>query len=168
VIFFVLLWFRDHRQQPGRGRELGYAYTSHHQHVLFLFHTLLTFPTWPRSPRSSRREFTRTRGQLANGLHTGSYVLVFVVAPLLFSNLACVRGAAAAPQLPDLHRPAAGDQGSALGWLGGQAAEARIPLWESFKQTLTNKTFLIYMSSVATFFFGLQLFLAAWRSWQLT
>jgi GPH family glycoside/pentoside/hexuronide:cation symporter len=37
--------------------------------------------------------------------------------------------------------------------------EEKVPLWDSLKMTLTNKTFLIYISSVATFYFGLQFFL---------
>jgi Na+/melibiose symporter-like transporter len=37
--------------------------------------------------------------------------------------------------------------------------EEKVPLWDSLKMTLTNRTFLIYISSVATFYFGLQFFL---------
>ena len=42
---------------------------------------------------------------------------------------------------------------------GAAKAEPQIPLWDSLKMTLTNKVFQIYMSSVATFYFGLQFFL---------
>jgi Na+/melibiose symporter-like transporter len=44
----------------------------------------------------------------------------------------------------------------------GEAAKTAppdVPLWQSIKKTLSNRTFLIYMSSVATFYFGLQFFL---------
>jgi GPH family glycoside/pentoside/hexuronide:cation symporter len=37
--------------------------------------------------------------------------------------------------------------------------EPQVPLWTSLKQTLANKVFQVYMSSVATFYFGLQFFL---------
>ena len=36
---------------------------------------------------------------------------------------------------------------------------ADVPLWESVKMTLANRTFRIYMGSVAVFYFGLQFFL---------
>jgi Na+/melibiose symporter-like transporter len=42
---------------------------------------------------------------------------------------------------------------------GGKTAEADMPLWDSVRMTLANKTFRIYMLALATFFFGLQFFL---------
>ena len=41
----------------------------------------------------------------------------------------------------------------------GQIDVEDIPLWPSLQMTLANKTFRIYMLSLATFFFGLQFFL---------
>ena len=40
-----------------------------------------------------------------------------------------------------------------------QPNENDVPLWQSFKMTLANKTFRIYILALATFFFGLQFFL---------
>jgi glycoside/pentoside/hexuronide:cation symporter, GPH family len=163
VIFFVLLWF-----PPITGSSLGEnghwgnaLYVSIVSTCYFFFHTLLTVPYLASLSEIVTDENSRVRvASWQTVFNTGSYVLVFVVAPLLFSKFG-VRGAALLllPSFltfigPLLVIKEAPSDGSA-----GQAAEAKTPLWESFKQTLTNKTFLIYMSSVATFFFGLQLFL---------
>ena len=163
VIFFVLLWF-----PPITGSSLGAdgnwgnaLYVAVISTCYFFFHTLLTVPYLAALSEIVTDENSRVRvASWQTVFNTGSYVLVFVVAPLLFSKFG-VRGAALMllPSFltfigPLLVIKEAPSDGSA-----GQAAEAKIPLWQSFKQTLTNKTFLIYMSSVATFFFGLQLFL---------
>ncbi len=163
VIFFVLLWF-----PPITGTSLGEnghwgnaIYVAVISTCYFFFHTLLTVPYLAALSEIVTEENARVRvASWQTVFNTGSYVLVFVVAPLLFSKFG-VRGAALLllPSFltfigPLLVIKEAPSDGSA-----GQAAEVRTPLWDSFKQTLTNRTFLIYMSSVATFFFGLQLFL---------
>jgi GPH family glycoside/pentoside/hexuronide:cation symporter len=163
VIFFVLLWF-----PPITGDSLGAdgnwanaAYVAVVSTGYFFFHTLLTVPYLAALSGIVTDENSRVRvASWQTVFNTGSYVLVFVVAPLLFDSFG-VRGAALLllPSFltfigPLLVIKEAPSDGSA-----GQAAEERIPLWQSIKQTLANQTFLIYMSSVATFFFGLQLFL---------
>ena len=127
----------------------------------FFFHTLLTVPYLASLSEIVTDENSRVRvASWQTVFNTGSYVLVFVVAPLLFSKFG-VRGAALMllPSFLTFIGPLLVIKEDPTDGSAGQAAEARIPLWESFKQTLTNRTFLIYMSSVATFFFGLQLFL---------
>ena len=163
VIFFVLLWY-----PPITGASLGAdgnwgnaLYVSIISTAYFFFHTLLTVPYLAALSEIVPDENSRVRvASWQTVFNTGSYVLVFVVAPLLFAKFG-VRGAALMllPSFltfigPLLVIKEAPSDGSA-----GAAAEARVPLWQSMKMTLTNKTFLIYISSVATFFFGLQLFL---------
>jgi glycoside/pentoside/hexuronide:cation symporter, GPH family len=163
VIFFVLLWF-----PPITGSSLGAdgnwgnaLYVAVVSTGYFFFHTLLTVPYLASLSEIVVDENSRVRvASWQTVFNTGSYVLVFVVAPLLFAKFG-VRGAALlllpsfltfiGPLLVIKENPSDGS--------AGQAAEPSTPLWVSIKQTLQNRTFLIYMSSVATFFFGLQLFL---------
>jgi GPH family glycoside/pentoside/hexuronide:cation symporter len=92
---------------------------------------------------------------------TGGYVLTFVVAPMLFSRFG-VRGAALMllPSFITFIGPILVIKEDATNVASATSQiEKQVPLWDSLKMTLTNKTFMIYMSSVATFFFGLQFFL---------
>ncbi len=129
--------------------------------LYFFFHTLLTVPYLAALSEIVPDENSRVRvASWQTVFNTGSYVLVFVVAPLLFAKFG-VRGAALMllPELSDLHRTAAGHQGSSDRWVcRSESGKASIALGE-LEADPTNKTFLIYMSSVATFFFGLQFFL---------
>lgn len=163
IIFFVLLWF-----PPVTGTHLGpnghwgnVVYVAVISTCYFFFHTMITVPYLAALSEIVPDENSRVRvASWQTVFNTGSYVLVFVVAPMLFARFG-VRGAAIlllpsfitfiGPLLVIKEAPSDGSQ--------GRSAEKEVPLWESFKQTLTNRTFLIYMSSVATFFFGLQFFL---------
>jgi glycoside/pentoside/hexuronide:cation symporter, GPH family len=163
VIFFVLLWF-----PPITGNSLGTdgnwgnaIYVAIISTCYFFFHTLLTVPYLAALSEIVTDENSRVRvASWQTVFNTGSYVLVFVVAPLLFAKFG-VRGAALLllPSFLTFIGPLLVIKENPTDGSAGEPSEARIPLWESFKQTLTNKTFLIYVSSVGTFFFGLQLFL---------
>lgn len=163
VIFFILLWF-----PPITGASLGEnghwgnaVYVAVISTCYFFFHTLLTVPYLAALSEIVTDENSRVRvASWQTVFNTGSYVLVFVVAPLLFDRFG-VRGAALMllPSFLTFIGPLLVIKEAPTDGSAGAAAEQRVPLWESFKQTLTNRTFLIYMSSVATFFFGLQLFL---------
>lgn len=163
VIFFILLWF-----PPITGASLGEnghwgnaVYVAVISTCYFFFHTLLTVPYLAALSEIVADENSRVRvASWQTVFNTGSYVLVFVVAPLLFDRFG-VRGAALMllPSFLTFIGPLLVIKEAPTDGSAGAAAEQRVPLWESFKQTLTNRTFLIYMSSVATFFFGLQLFL---------
>lgn len=163
IIFFFLLWF-----PPITGVGLGpdghwgnAVYVGVISTCYFFFHTMITVPYLASLSEIVTDENSRVRvASWQTVFNTGSYVLVFVVAPLLFSKFG-VRGAALmllpsfltfiGPILVIKEPPSDGS--------AGMATEPKVPLWQSIKQTLSNKTFLIYMSSVATFFFGLQFFL---------
>ncbi|MEW6093691.1 MAG: MFS transporter [Chloroflexota bacterium] len=163
IIFFVLLWY-----PPLTGTSLGEdghwgnaLYVAVVSTGYFFFHTLIVVPYLAALSEIVADENSRVRvASWQTFFNTGSYVLVFVVAPLLFEKFG-VRGAALLllPSFLTFIGPLLVIKESPSDGSAGQAAEAKVPLWQSFKQTLTNKTFLIYMSSVATFFFGLQLFL---------
>ncbi len=163
VIFFVLLWF-----PPVTGANLGpdgsllnAIYVAVISVFYFFFHTLLTVPYLASLSEIVTDENSRVRvASWQTVFNTGSYVLVYVVVPMLFARFG-VRGAVLmllpafltfiGPLLVIKEEPTDGS--------AGKPAEKPVSLWDSFKQTLTNKTFLIYISSVATFYFGLQFFL---------
>jgi GPH family glycoside/pentoside/hexuronide:cation symporter len=107
--------------------------------------------------------------------NTAGYVLTFVVAPILFDQFGIQATALIllpsafsfiGPLLVIKEAPsggsAAADRGQSVTEGGpdpARAASSDVPLWQSVKMTLGNRTFRIYMLSVATFFFGLQFFL---------
>ena len=163
VICFVALWFPPITGigLSADGHWLNAVYVGVVSVLYFFFHTMIIVPYLASLSEIVTDENSRVRvASWQTVFNTGSYVLVFVVAPLLFSKFG-VRGAALlllpsfltfiGPLLVIKEDPSDGS--------AGEAAEPKVPLWQSIKQTLANKTFLIYMSSVATFFFGLQFFL---------
>ncbi len=163
IICFVLLWF-----PPIKGTALGAdghwgnaVYVAVVSTIYFFFHTLLTVPYLAALSEIVPDENSRVRvASWQTVFNTGSYVLVYVVAPLLFNKFG-VRGAALflLPSFLTFIGPLLVIKEAPTDGTAGQKAEKQVSLWDSLKQTLSNKTFLIYMSSVATFFFGLQFFL---------
>jgi len=98
--------------------------------------------------------------------NTAGYVLAFVVAPIMFDRFG-IRGTAwlllpsivsfIGPILVIKEDPT--DQLEPAGSVRAQKTEQDVPLWQSVRMTLANRTFRIYIISLATFFFGLQFFL---------
>jgi glycoside/pentoside/hexuronide:cation symporter, GPH family len=164
IICFILLWF-----PPITGQSLGpdghwgnAAYVAVVSSLYFFFHTLIIVPYLAALSEIVPDENSRVRvASWQTVFNTGGYVLTFVVAPMLFARFG-VRGAVLmlipsfitfiGPILVIKESPTHIDSATSK-------VEPQVPLWDSIKMTLTNKTFLIYMSSVATFFFGLQFFL---------
>lgn len=163
IIFFVLLWF-----PPITGINLGpdghwgnAVYVAVISSAYFFFHTLIVVPYLAALSEIVPDENSRVRvASWQTVFNTGSYVLAFVVAPLLFSKFG-VRGAALMllPSFLTFIGPLMVIKEAPSDGSAGQAAEVKVSLWQSLRLTLTNKTFLIYISSVATFYFGLQFFL---------
>ena len=164
VICFALLWF-----PPMTGKSLGpdghwgnAVYVAVISSLYFFFHTFMIVPYLAALSEIVTDENSRVRvASWQTFFNTGGYVLTFVVAPMLFGKFG-VRGTALlllpsfitfiGPLLVIKENPT--NVASAT-----SQVEKQVPLWTSLKMTLTNKTFLIYMSSVATFYFGLQFFL---------
>jgi len=164
IICFILLWF-----PPLIGKSLGpdghwgnAVYVAVISSLYFFFHTFIIVPYLAALSEIVPDENSRVRvASWQTFFNTGSYVLAFVVAPMLFARFG-VRGAAMMllPSFITFIGPLLVIKESPTNATGAESkVEERIPLWTSLKQTLTNKTFLIYMSSVATFYFGLQFFL---------
>jgi len=94
--------------------------------------------------------------------NTAGYVLAFVVAPIMFDRFG-IRGTAwlllpsivsfIGPILVIKEDPT--DQLEPAGSVRAQKTEQDVPLWQSVRMTLANRTFRIYIISLATFFFGL-------------
>lgn len=165
ILSFFLLWY-----PPLTGARLGpdghwgnavfIAVTSS---IYFFFHTLIVVPYLASLSELVPDEESRVRvASWQTVFNTAGYVLTFVVAPMLFERFG-VRGTVwlLSPVFLSFLGPilvikeAPTSTPSAQDGGGG----SDVPLWESVKMTLSNRTFRIYMLSVATFFFGLQFFL---------
>ena len=164
VICFVLLWF-----PPLTGTSIGTdghwgnaVYVAVISSLYFFFQTFIIVPYLAALSEIVPDETSRVRvASWQTFFNTGAYVLTFVVAPLLFAKFG-IRGTALlllpsfltfiGPLLVIKEGPTNVDTATSK-------VEERVPMWTSIKMTLTNKTFLIYISSVATFYFGLQFFL---------
>ncbi|HOH21380.1 MAG TPA: MFS transporter [Anaerolineaceae bacterium] len=163
LISYVLLWF-----PPVTGEALtpdghwaNAVYVAVVSSVYFFFQTFIIVPYLASLSEIVPDEQSRVRvASWQTFFNTGAYVLTFVVAPMLFEKFG-VRGAALmltpglvtflGPLLVIKEAPTTGE--------AAKTAPPDVPLWQSIKKTLSNRTFLIYMSSVATFYFGLQFFL---------
>jgi len=169
AITFILLWY-----PPVTGNSLGEnghwgnaVFVAIVSSLFFFFYTLIIVPYLASLSEIVADENSRVRvASWQTFFNTAGYVLTFVVAPIMFDKFG-IRGTAwlllpsilsfigpilvikeAPTDLPDQEKAAV-----------EQATGQDVSLWESVKLTLANKTFRIYMLSLATFFFGLQFFL---------
>lgn len=163
IICFVLLWF-----PPFTGQSLGSdghwgnaVYVTVISSLYFFFHTFIIVPYLAALSEIVPDEQSRVRvASWQTVFNTGSYVLAFVVAPLLFNKFG-VRGAAIMllPSFLTFIGPLLVIKEGPTDTAEIKAKSQDVPLWQSIKMTISNRTFLIYISSVATFYFGLQFFL---------
>ncbi len=170
AIAFILLWY-----PPVSGASLGpdgnwanAVYVAVLSSLFFFFYTLMTVPYLAALSEIVKDENSRVRvASWQTAFNTASYVLVYVVAPILFDRFG-VRGAVwlLLPSIVSFIGPLLvikEDSTLRTGASEGQSAsrprDEDVPLGKSFTMTLTNRTFGIYMLSLATFFFGLQFFL---------
>lgn len=169
AITFILLWY-----PPVTGNSLGEnghwgntVFVAVVSSLFFFFYTLIIVPYLASLSEIVADENSRVRvASWQTFFNTAGYVLTFVVAPIMFDNFG-IRGTVwlllpsilsfigpilvikeAPTDLPDQKEAAV-----------QQATDKDVSLWESVKLTLANKTFRIYMLSLASFFFGLQFFL---------
>lgn len=164
IICFILLWY-----PPVTGQSLGVnghwgnaVYVAAMSSLYFFFYTLMTVPYLASLSEIVTEENARVRvASWQTFFNTTGYVLTFVVAPILFERFG-VRTTIwfLVPMVLTFIGPLLVIKESPTNDPSLQTKTAPdIPLWESIKMTLTNRTFGIYMLSVATFFFGLQFFL---------
>jgi len=169
AIAFILLWYPPF---PVAGMTDGNAgnaiYIAIMSSVFFFFYTLMTVPYLASLSELVKDENSRVRvASWQTFFNTASYVLVYVVAPIMFDKFG-VRGTVwlllpciisfIGPLLvikeeSTLRKTDTGETPVAA------PADTDVSIWQSFRMTLTNRTFGIYMLSLATFFFGLQFFL---------
>jgi GPH family glycoside/pentoside/hexuronide:cation symporter len=168
ALTFMLLWYPpiSGRSLAPDGHWINALYAGAMSSLFFFFYTLIIVPYLAALSELAADENSRVRiASWQTLFNTSSFVLVFVVAPILFEQFG-VRGTAwlllptmitfIGPLLVIKEGPTDGSQGSA----SEPAPKGEdVPLWESVKMTLGNRVFRIYMLSVATFFFGLQFFL---------
>ncbi len=163
IICFILLWFPPF-PGAGLGQEghIGNAiYVAVVSSLYFFFHTLIIVPYLAALSEIVTDEQSRVRvASWQTFFNTGSYVLTFVVAPLLFDRFG-VRGAALMllPSFVTFIGPLLVIKEGSTDTLEARQATRDVPLWQSIKMTATNRTFVIYMSGVVAFYFGLQFFL---------
>ncbi len=165
MITFALLWY-----PPLTGESIGPdghwgngLYVAVMSSLFFFFYTLIVVPYLAALSEIVPDERSRVRVASWQTLfNTAGYVLTFVVAPILFDQFGIQATALLllpsalsfiGPVLVIKEDPTTGEGEQPL------SPADDVPLWESVKMTLGNRTFRIYMLSVATFFFGLQFFL---------
>jgi glycoside/pentoside/hexuronide:cation symporter, GPH family len=170
AIVFIFLWY-----PPVTGAALGTdghwanaLYVAILSSLFFFFYTLMTVPYLACLSEIVKDENSRVRvASWQTFFNTASYVLVYVLAPILFDKFG-VRGTVwlLLPSVLSFIGPLLViKEDSTLTpkapteTLTNISGGKDVPIWSSFKMTLTNKTFGIYALSLATFFFGLQFFL---------
>jgi GPH family glycoside/pentoside/hexuronide:cation symporter len=167
AVTFILLWY-----PPITGNSLGAnghwgnaVYVAVVSSLFFFFYTLIVVPYLASLSEIVPDENSRVRvASWQTFFNTAGYVLVFVVAPILFDRFG-IRGTAwlLLPSIFSFIGPLLvikeGPTGSAAPTAASAPTSADVPLWASVRMTLGNRTFRIYMLSLATFFFGLQFFL---------
>lgn len=168
AITFILLWY-----PPVTGKSLGVnghwgntTYVVVMSSLFFFFYTLIVVPYLASLSEIVQDENSRVRvASWQTFFNTAGYVLTFVVAPIMFDRFG-IRGTAwillpsilsfICPLLVIKEDPTnASDSKKAR----DEPAAEDLPLWDSVKMTLANRPFRIYITSLATFFFGLQFFL---------
>jgi glycoside/pentoside/hexuronide:cation symporter, GPH family len=165
ILSFFLLWY-----PPLTGTRLGAdghwgnaLFVAVASSLYFFFHTLIIVPYLASLSEIVPDEESRVRvASWQTFFNTAGYVLTFVVAPMLFERFG-VRGTIwlLAPVFISFLGPILVIKETSTEAASADSVQqgADVPLWESVKMTLGNRTFRIYMLSVATFFFGLQFFL---------
>jgi GPH family glycoside/pentoside/hexuronide:cation symporter len=169
AITFILLWY-----PPITGNSLGEnghwgnaAYIAVVSSLFFFFYTLIVVPYLAALSEIVPDENSRVRvASWQTFFNTAGYVLAFVVAPILFDRFG-IRATAwlllpsiisfIGPILVIKEAPTNLPDGTASSELKPPVED--VPLWQSVRMTLDNRTFRIYILSLATFFFGLQFFL---------
>lgn len=171
VITFILLWY-----PPITGQSLGpdghwgnAVYVAVMSSLFFFFYTMIVVPYLAALSELVPDENSRVRiASWQTFFNTAGYVLTFVVAPILFDRFGIQATALIllpsaisfiGPLLVIKEAPSGGQPNAEGGSAPAQVAASDVPLWQSVKMTLGNRTFRTYMLSVATFFFGLQFFL---------
>jgi GPH family glycoside/pentoside/hexuronide:cation symporter len=165
ILSFLLLWY-----PPISGNSLGAEghwgnaiFIAVASSLYFFFHTLIVVPYLASLSEIVRDEQSRVRvASWQTFFNTAGYVLTYVVAPILFDRFG-IRGTIwlLAPVFLSFLGPILVIKESSTLEDAPDSTEkaADVPLWESVKMTLANRTFRIYMISVAIFYFGLQFFL---------
>jgi glycoside/pentoside/hexuronide:cation symporter, GPH family len=165
ILSFLLLWY-----PPISGNSLGVnghwgnaIFIAVASSIYFFFHTLIIVPYLAALSELVPDEQSRVRvASWQTFFNTAGYVLTYVVAPILFEHFG-VRGTIwlLVPAFLSFLGPILVIKESSTLDNAPDSTEkaADVPLWQSVKMTLANRTFRIYMVSVATFYFGLQFFL---------
>ena len=165
ILSFLLLWY-----PPLSGNRLGAeghwgnaAFVAVVSSLYFFFHTLIIVPYLASLSEIVRDEESRVRvASWQTFFNTAGYVLTFVVAPILFDQFG-VRGTIwlLVPVFLSFLGPilVIKESSTLERDTTQEPMAADVPLWESVKMTLGNRTFRIYILTVATFYFGLQFFL---------
>ncbi len=165
ILSFLLLWY-----PPVTGNTIGVdghwgnaIFVAVVSSLYFFFHTLIIVPYLASLSELVPDEPSRVRvASWQTFFNTAGYVLTYVVAPMLFDRFG-IRGTIwlLVPVFISFVGPILVIREKSTLDRDVETADraADIPLLESVRMTLGNRTFRIYMLSVATFFFGLQFFL---------
>ncbi len=169
AIAFILMWYPPFPVNGMADGSTGNAvYIAVMSSVFFFFYTLMIVPYLASLSELVKDENSRVRvASWQTFFNTASYVLVYVAAPIMFDKFG-VRGTVwfllpcilsfIGPLLV-IKEESTLRKDSVEGVQTPAPENTDVTIWQSFKMTLTNRTFGIYMLSLATFFFGLQFFL---------
>jgi len=161
VVTFVLMWFPPVTAPTPGGSALNTVYVALMSVLFFFFYTMMAVPYLSALSEIVPDERSRVRvASWQTFFNTIAYVLVYVVVPMLFHKFGMRKAVLMlAPIMLTYVFPMFVIKEDSTKDGANRRAEPEVGLVESFRQTITNKNFLVYLASLATFFFGLQLFL---------
>ncbi len=161
VASFILMWFPPVAAPAAGGSVLNTVYVAIVSVLFFFFYTMMAVPYLSALSEIVPDERSRVRvASWQTFFNTIAYVLVYVVVPMLFHKFGMRKAVLMLTpiMLTYLFPIFVIKEDSTKDGVSGRV-EPEVGLIESFRQTITNKNFLVYLASLATFFFGLQLFL---------
>ncbi|HMM31510.1 MAG TPA: MFS transporter [Clostridia bacterium] len=161
IAFFVLMWFPPVAAPAEGGSVLNTVYLAIISVLFFFFYTMMAVPYLSALSEIVPDEKSRVRvASWQTFFNTIAYVLVYVLVPVLFSKFGMRTTVLMLTpiMLTYLFPLFVIKEDSTLGGVN-RKAEPDVGLAESFRETVKNKNFQIYLLSLATFFFGLQTFL---------
>ncbi len=161
VASFILMWFPPVTAPAAGGSVLNTIYIALISVLFFFFYTMMAVPYLSALSEIVPDERSRVRvASWQTFFNTMAYVLVYVVVPILFNKFGMRKAVLMlTPIMLTYLFPMLVIKEESTKDGANRRAEPEVGLAESFRQTITNKNFLVYLASLATFFFGLQLFL---------
>ncbi len=159
IASYALMWFPPVAQES----IINVIYLGVMSIIFFISYTMSTVPYLSSLSEIVSDEKSRVRvASWQTFFNTMGYVLAYVLVPILFDLLGKqMTVLVLLPCMLTILVPVfVIKEKSTKGTDKDSAAEPRVPLWDSLKMTLKNKSFRRYLYVYSTLFFGLQAFLS--------